>query len=276
MIGTLLILCGGFFEEVSYTLGKSKILKRQENLYTFGFLQMVWALVIMLAILFWRNSFVFMLASLPTLSIRIILELAQTYSSLHALKDASRSTLGFLMTLTIPILLGIDLFMGYNITPFQVWAIILLTFTLLLLSFEGALDRKGIYYVLFSSINAAITMTLFKYDVTHFNSPEVEQTIVFSFMILFLFFLAKREGENPIAFIFKKGFFVQSASHGVSMTLNTFALSLLAPSVFAALKRVFITLSSIISGYFYFHEKHIVIKVISFSCIVVSIILFSL
>lgn len=90
---------------------------------------------------------------------------------------ADRSTYGFLRVLTIPLLLLVDLALGYSLSQGQIVGVSILTLSVLLLLLNHGLRTKGIGFVLLSAVNAVVTLSLFKYDITHFNSVEVEQGI---------------------------------------------------------------------------------------------------
>jgi drug/metabolite transporter (DMT)-like permease len=273
MFGIFLTAIGTFFEEISSSFGKWEILHKEENIYTFGFINYFWVLIIFIIFAVVKNNFIFNPASIPILGVSLILEMAQTYSTLHAIKEADRSTLGFLMIGTIPLLLVVDIILGYKVNLLNIFGISAIILGLIILLVNHGINKKGIGYVIFSTINAAATISIYKYCITHFNSVEAQQIITFSFLLIFLFIMSIwKFKENPFYYIFKKKFLFQSISNGVGGVIVSFAYVFAPASVITSGKRASSVLWAIISGNKYFHERHILIKIISFVFIVIGLV----
>ncbi|MEK7192482.1 MAG: hypothetical protein AAB646_03140, partial [Patescibacteria group bacterium] len=265
MLGFLMVLAGTFFEEIGTSIGKTKVSEKKESVYTMGFLNMLWGVLIFLVIAFLiKKNFVFSLASLPTFSIRVILEIAQIQASIMAINRAERSTFEFIRIGTVPLLLLVDVILGYAIGVNQIFGISLVVAALIFLMLNHGLSSAGIGYVIFSTLNAVATISLYKYNITHFNTVEAEQSVIMLFLMVYLFLMAHfANKENPASFLKKPIFLAQSFSAGVGSILISFAYLFAAASIITTAKRGLGTLWAIGSGKFYFHENHARLKLIS-------------
>lgn len=211
-----------------------------------------------------RQKFVFSFASLPTFGARALLEILQAHVSAYAVVRADRSTFSFIRTLTIPLLFGVDLFLGYAIGFKQGLGVGIIVLTLLFLFFNHGISKKGIWWTLAGAINAVFTISLFKYDITHYNSIEAEQLLISVILLLYFAVIAKiKFSENPILFIFQKRFFVQSSSYGIASIFGSFAYGFAPASIIIAVERSTSVIWAVFSGNFYFREKGLLIKIIT-------------
>ncbi|MBU0998717.1 hypothetical protein KKG24_00190 [Patescibacteria group bacterium] len=273
MIGVILATIGTFFDEISSSFGKWEILHNKENIYTFGFLNMFWLLIIFIIFALVKNDFIFNPASIPIFCLLIILEIAQTYSSLHAIVKADRSTLGFLMIGTIPLLLLVDKVLGYEISTFNLIGIFVTVLGLIILLTNHGINKKGIGYVIFSTINAVATISIYKYCITYYNSVAAQQIITSVFLLIFLFIMSMwKFKQNPLSYLLRKDFLVHSFSNGFGSVLISIAYVYAPASIITSGKRASSLLWSIISGSKVFHEKHILIKITSFIFIVMGLV----
>lgn len=265
MIGLLLIAIGTVFEEASSSIGKYEVAHKKESLYAMGFLSILWATIFLIGIGVYRyDAFEFSLESLPTLTLRIVFEIALLFITLHAVLTADRSTFAFLRIWTIPLLVLTDIILGYTLSIHQIFGISLIVCAFLFLFINHGLSRKGKILSLVSAVLAVATISLYKFDITHFNSVEVEQTIINITLLIVLFVVAYiRRGENLFRHLFKPLFFTQSLSAGVGTVLINFAYLFGPASVITTGKRSFSILMAIASGNRYFHEKNLFIKLLS-------------
>jgi len=274
MFGVVLTAISSFFREISTSIGKVEVAAKKESMFTMGFLNSFWVLIIFGVLILVRNSFVFSLASLPTFIVRAILEIFQVHSALLGEVKAERTTFGFVNVITIPFLLLIDTVLGYSVGTMQLFGMASIFIALFILFFKHKLGKDGLGYVLFCSINSVATISLFKYNISHFNSVEAEQFTMELILIVYLFlcamFLAK---ENPIKFLKKPIFFVQSATNGAGGVLLSFAYLFAPASVIVAAKRSFTIIGSLVSGSIYFHEKYIVLKFTAMAFLILGVIL---
>ena len=79
--------------------------------------------------------------------------------------------------------------------------------------------------------------------------------------------------ENPLRFVFNKKFLLQSVSRGFAAVFMSMAYLYAPTSVITGAKRGTSVLASIVSGNKFFHEKHILIKIVSFAFVVAGLIL---
>lgn len=274
MIGIILTAVGTFFGEISESFGKWEVSHKKENVYTFGFLNLFWVLVIFIIVAIIKGSFLFNPASIPILIIFLILEMAQTYSSLHAVVEADRSTLGFLMIGTIPLLLVVDKILGYDIGISSLIGISVIVLGLIVLMVNHGINKKGIGYVIFSTINSVATISIYKYCITHYNSVEAQLIITSIVMLGFLFVMSVwKFKENPFSYLLKKKFLQYSIPNGIGNAILSISYLYAPASVITSGKRAFSLLWAILSGEKYFHEKHIVVKIISFTLVIIGLIL---
>lgn len=274
MLGIILISISSLFNELATSLGKYEVRKREESIYTMGFLNLFWGTIILLIIAWARNNFIFSTASLPTFIIRAILEILQTHVAILAVIKADRSTFGFLRIITIPLLLTIDIFLGYNISVKQEIGITLMVISLIFIFINHGIKKNGAGLVLFTAINSALTISLFKYNISHFNSVEAEQSIMHLILMVYLFtmglFVAK---ENSFKAIKKPLLFLQSSFMGLAGVTGSFAFSFAPTSIINTAERSLSILFAAISGNIYFHEKHFLIKIVSLTFIIAGLIL---
>lgn len=273
MIGIILASASALMDEVSAAVGKWEIQHKREGIYTYGFLNCFWILVTLVTIAVVKGDFVFSLESLPLFALAAVLEMAQVYSSLHAIVKAERSTLGFLMILTIPLLLVVDFLLGYQLTVSAMLGIGLIVVGLIFLLINHGLDKKGVGYVLFSAFNAVATISLYKYLITHYNSVAGQQIPMFLIVLVFLYIMARVVSkQDPFKYLLRREFLAQSVSRGLSGAFISFAYVYAPASVITSAKRGLAVLLSIVSGRAYFHEKHFVIKVVAFVLVLVGLV----
>lgn len=273
MIGILLIFIGSFFVEIFDSIGKSKVNNHEESRSTMAFLSVFWGTIFFFLIAtFKEGSFVFQWASWPTLLLRIVLDTIQTYVTVVAITKSDRTTFGFVRIVTIPLLLLVDVLLGYEITALAITGIFIVVAGLLTLSLNKGIRKAGIGWVIFSSVNAVITISLFKYNITYFNSVVADQLIVYVFtLIIFTLVALTRAHENPFGFLTKPQFLLQSMAVGIGGILDSFAYNYGAASVITAAKRVMSIFWSVVSGGLYFKEEKIFFKACIFVLLVVGI-----
>lgn len=274
MFGVLLASIGSAFSELSDSIGKKKAGELACSYYTLGFLSVLGGAIFLLIIGLVRNDFVFSLASLPTFLPRLALEVLQAQVTIWAIVRADRSDFGPVRTLTIPLLLVADIMLGYGITAQQMFGMGIISVTIFVLLSYERFKTKGLFLLLFTAINAVVTLSLFKYDITHFNSVESEQSIVLFVLLLYFFVLAVlRAHENPIRLLAQRTFFVQAFSGGLSSVLISYAYAFAPASIITAALRASAVLFSLLSGKMYFHERGFVVKFLLFCAIVVGLFL---
>jgi hypothetical protein len=272
MLGILLIAIAEIFAEASTSIGKYEVAKKKESLYAMAFLNAFWATVFLLAIGLFRGHFYFDLESLPTFLLRAILEIALVFVSLNAILTADRSTFAFLRTLTIPLLLVADFMLGYALEITQVAGVSLMVVAFLFLFFNHGLSRKGKLLSLVSAMIAVATITLYKYNITHYNSVEAEQTYMHVILLVAIIAAAKiRAHENVFWYLTQPLFITQSVLSGFASVFMSFAYVFAPASIIMAAKRAFEVLASIGAGRAVFKEKHLSVKLTGFSLLLLGV-----
>jgi len=284
MLGILLTTGSTLAEEAGTSVGKWETARGKESVFSMGFLDSLWATVFMFALAFlipkdffaigFPHGFIFTTASLPTLIPRIGLEILQSLATVYAITVADRSTFGFLRIITIPLLLLTDIFLAYTISFPQVIGMLLIVTSLILLFINHGIRGKGAWLVAFTAVNSVATISLYKYDITHFNSLEAEQVIVYFVLVIFFFMMAMtKANENPLRLMAKPIFFTQSLLMGVGGVAMSFAYLFSAASVISTAKRALSVLFAMLSGHVYFKEKKLWVKAMAFILIAVGLVL---
>lgn len=274
MLGILFTAVAGFFKEISDSLGKREVSDHKQSIYTMGFLSIFWVAIFFIVIALFRHSFIFSLASLPTFGLRAVLEIFQTYAGIRGMVDAERGSYSLIRTGTIPLLLIADIVLGYSISSYQIAGIFIIFISLLIFFLNHGVSKQGLGWTIFSTVNAAVTISLFKYNITHFNSIEAEQILIFLIIMVYLLVSARFWGyENPILALKKPVFFLQASSSGLGDLLGSFAFIFASASIITTSQRSFAVLWALFSGNLYFHEKELGRKIFSLVLIILGLIL---
>ncbi len=275
MIGLLLIFTSTFLTEVQDSIGKKSVKAGVESIYTMGFLSLLWGFLFFLfSILFIKKEFLFSVSSLPVFLPRAVLEVILAHISVRAITTADRSTFSLVRIGTIPLLLAVDLMLGYRIGKTELLGLFAIISALLLMFRSRSISKKGIRLVIASAILAVATLSLFKYDITHFNSVEAEGFLINGILLLYFFFMARTVAkENPLARLSEPRLLLQSLVAGLGGILANFAYLYASASVMTAATRAFSVLWAILSGNVYFKEKHAAAKFATFCFIAVGLVL---
>ncbi len=274
MFGILLAGVGSVFQEIGDSVGKKQISSGAASYYTFGFLNFLFGTIFLIIVGFVRHDFIFSLASLPTFIPRVLLEIAQAQLSIWAIVKADRSTFGTIRTLTIPLLLGVDIVLGYTLHPQQLLGMSIIFVVIFFLLLSEGFKAKGLLLCLLTAVNAVATLSLFKYNITHFNSVESEEVIILLVLMLYFFLMATLVvRENPLRFLRRPAFLLQSGSSGAAVCVSSFAYAFAPASIIVTAVRAFGVLFAILSGKFYFKEKKFLLKLFLFTGILVGLVL---
>ncbi len=262
MFGFILAAASSFVGEISTSIGKVEVLKRAESRYAMAFLTYFTAFFWFLGIIIYQQDFKFSIESLPTFGTRVLLEIILTYVSIRAIVESSRSTFGFVRVGTMPLLLVVDIFFGYQITFAQFLGIGVITAGVLLLFANHGIEKRGIGYVILSTLLAVITISLYKYDISHFNSVAVEQFFTIGILLVYFYIAAYYYSRsNPLKLLLRPIFFAQSFGDGMAGVLSSFAYNFAPASLVVAVLRSSAILFSMLVGNVYFHEKKLLLKI---------------
>lgn len=276
MFGVFLQAVGSLFEEISCTIGKREVQEGHETIFMMGFLQLsaaAFMFTCMIALGF--EKFIFSVDSLWTLLPRAVLETLQVHITLLAIRTADRSAFGFIKVGTVPLLLIIDFFLGYQIQPVQIAGMLLMIGAFIFIFARGVINKKGLGLVVFSTINAVLTITIFKYDISHFNSVGAEQLIIYSVLLTYLYlFIRIKTKERPLAYFRRPICLAQAFTDGIGTLIGSFAYVFAPPSVITAARRSACLLWSTLSGIAVFKEDNKKMKLfVAFVLIVVLVLL---
>ena len=224
MIGILLVAVGEIFGEISTSLGKREVARKKESLYAFGFLNAFWA-TLAFVIIGLMSTFTFSVASLPTFGIKVVLEIVMMFVTIFAVNEADRSTFTFLRILTIPLLVVVDLALGIVLSQLQLIGMALIVVTIAFFAYQRNLSRKGKLLSLASACIAVATISLFKYNITYYNSIAAEQAITYIILLMTLVVTARvKTRENVFLYLIKPRHLVQSFFAGIASVLINYAL----------------------------------------------------
>jgi drug/metabolite transporter (DMT)-like permease len=278
MSALLLVLVAAFFVELSTSIGKEEVASKKETLYAVAFLGGIWTTVILVSFAFISSSpLVFSLQSIPTFGLRAVLEIALVFISISAIQQADRSTFSFLRMLTIPLLLIVDFLLGYALSALQILGVFFIMTVPLYLFHKKGMSKKGKLLSLSSAILAVATISLYKFNITHFNSVEAEQAMMYVILLVTIILTAWLRGhENVFRYLTHPLCIVQSLSAGVAGVCMSFAYAFAPASLVVALKRSFELLTSLLSGKILFHEKQFIPKVFASCVAILGIVLISI
>jgi len=142
------------------------------------------------------------------------------------------------------------------------------------ISFDHKIKKQGAGLSLATALLAVVTISLYKYDITYFNSVEAEQVIINLVIIIYLSVMAfVAAKENPWRFFLKPIYFLQSLSSGAAGVLSSYAYLFAAPSVIITSFRSAGVMAAVFFGNFYFREKNFLLKLSYSFILIISIIL---
>lgn len=273
MFGIFLTSLGTLFDEVSATIAKTELAQRKENLYAIGFLAFFWSCLWFVGLVILGHDFAIHKDSIVFLGVRVVAEIVLVHAAIHALVKSDRSTYSFVRSGVIPLLLVIDLFLGYTVSTQQLVGIGLIVATVLFVWHSKNVKKSGMHYVVISSLLPILTITLYKYNITHYNSIISEQVVSYTVLTLYFALRILWQGHNPLRLLFHKVFFIQSITQALGSILESFAFAYAPASIIITAKRSSSTIWSVVFGHRYFHEHHLVTKLLIALCLILGIVL---
>jgi uncharacterized membrane protein len=273
MLPLSLLASATFFEEVAETIGKKSVKRRRENVYNFAFLALFWADIFLIISTFAGAKFHLSTASWPFLAVRIPIEVALNFVAAEAIVRADRSTVGFLRLFTIPLLLTTDLLLGYHLSLWQITAVMILFIGLATAFHRNSAGQKGAGWAVLTATLAALSATIFKWDISHYNSTAAEQIVVYTCVLTFFYIKSRQQGTSPIKLLTNRITGIQSISNGLGLAIESFAYQYAPASVIVATKRSFAVMWSIVFGHHYFHERRLRQKIVAGAVLVIGLII---
>ncbi|MBI4779368.1 hypothetical protein HY797_02865 [Candidatus Falkowbacteria bacterium] len=274
MLGVIIIFFSTFFDEIAISIAKVKLSQKQISIYSIGAINCLVVVLIFIFVNIIKHEFRFSAASLPFVLAEAIFNIILTTIVLRAMAQADRSTFSFIRVLTMPLLLLTDLALGYKINIFQLTGIGIIILSLFLVYIYHGIRKKGALLTLITAILAVVTLSLYKYNITHYNSVEVEQTIINSALIIYLWLMAYfKAKENPFAFLRQKIYFFQALINIIPSFANSYAYAFAPASVILSAYRSSAVFWSVVSGKVYFKEERLLIKLLCLVLLIGGIIL---
>lgn len=275
MIGVLLQAVATFFEEISGSLGKWMVERKEESFYALGFQNTMLSL-----------SFFVVYAALdtsrwhldprsyPTLALLCLSNVAQGWATLKSMAIAERSTFNFIRVGTMPLLLIVDLFIGTQVSNRQIAGVIIIAVALVALFVNHGIDRKGFWLVGFTAVNSVANIAIYKWHITVYNSVAAEQAVLHLALVLFFLWGARRiSRENPLRLMARPHAVAQSAAYASGSVIESFAYLYGPASIVLTAKRSFAVLWSIAAGNKIFHEKALALRVSVCAAIIAGLVL---
>jgi hypothetical protein len=123
-------------------------------------------------------------------------------------------------------------------------------------------------------VNAVATLSLYQYDVRHFNSVVAEQLLMHAVLIAYFAILAViATREHPFRLLAHRATLAQSLSMGVGGVIESFAVLFAPISIVLAAKRSSSVLWSVIAGGLTFRERHLTPKVAAVILLAIGLVL---
>ncbi len=263
MLTVLFSFIGSVTEEISSSIIKFVSSERREAVYIATFMNSLIALGLFIVLGIVQQHWIFQLASLPTFLLRAGLEIMQIALAMRALVAADRSTFVLFRNLTIPFLVLVDVFVGFRMNEYQWWGIGLIFLTLILTVAFRVVRLQGAGVVTWMALNAVATLSLFKYNTSHFNSVEAEQSLIYVVLIVYLWMVIRFSLKtSPFSFIHDRALLGQGFFSGIASVFSSFALHFGNPAVAVTAMRGSGVLAGIVSGHNYFAEKKFALKLV--------------
>jgi len=278
MLGILFQGVASFFEEISGSLGKAIVTKQASALFALTFINSVGTIAMNAAYaLAGEGRFVLHPASYPTLALLCVMAATQAYAAMMGTALSSRSTFNFVRTGTMPLLLGIDLALGVAVTARQSYGILLIVVALGVLFMNHGIDRKGLGWVVISTVNSAASIAIYKWHITTYNSVAAEQIVLHAAIALSFLAMALRHGGlRPFAVLRNGSTWAQTFTYGFGVFLEGFAYQYGPASVILAAKRSFAVLWAIVTGNRVFNEGKLGLKLAASGVVICGIVLLAL
>lgn len=277
MFALLLITIGNLFQESATAIGKKSMDKRQETIYGYAFLSVFWFTIFLIIFVAIGASFHFSKDSLPYFVPRLIIEIMIAQLGAIAIHKAQLSTFSFLRQITIPLLLVVDIIVGYEIGAAKMLGMLVIFGTVIYLLGDKTLSKKGSKYIVAIALLSVINLSLFKYDITHFNSVAAEQIVVGLCLTAYFTvagWLHKR--EKTWEYLYKARTEIQSLLTGFGTTIGSFAFIYVPASVATTYSRSTELLFAILFGNIAFHERKLGHKLAGFAVISSALILIAI
>lgn len=279
MLWLLLIFTWTFFNEISNSITKTK--SQKNNIYSLWLVISLFWTFIFLGILIFKLFFIsgitinYNIKSLPITILRTLLEIVLMYVWLMATKHCDRSTYTIIRSVTIPLLLIIDILLWYEVTRNNLIGLLIIFWAFLFFNLwpNSTLNFRWWKYALWFAILASLTTSLYKYNISNFwNSVEIEQFSVFlSFLLFYLYKDYKETWLEWLKLITQKAFLLQGLTMITSTLLISYAFLLVNASTGMAIKRSWSLIWGILFWKFVFNEEKIRRKLLMWTFVIIGV-----
>lgn len=131
-------------------------------------------------------------------------------------------------------------------------------------------SHKGAAWVLAVASLSALTTTIYKYDITNFNSVAAEQIISLTCITIYFLVMSKiKTSFKHWRYALSPSGIVQSSSMGICSLIASYAYSLAPASVVVSMLNGSTIVWGTVFGRAYFHERGMKVKVLA-SCLVIT------
>jgi hypothetical protein len=273
MLGILLASVATLIGEVGNTIGKNEVQHQRETYLGMGFSNFIWGIILWVLLLtlvptgteignaIGQYTFSFLPLPLSLFIVRFMFEIAIITLVLKAVILATRATFSFLRVVTIPLLLLADVILGYSISTLEVVGIGIIIVTTLLLIGSHTIRREGMWHIIAASLLAVITVSVYKFNITYYNSVQGEQLTMTCLLTIYLGIAAVvTTKKNPLRHFKRPQVIIQSFSTGVNSIITSIAFIYAAASIIMTARRASAILWSILAGKLVFNEQKLSYK----------------
>ncbi len=259
MFGAALSFIGAAFHEVTLSIDKRFLGNHSITVAEIAAINYLLGASLYLFVAFVRDvPLVLAEASYFIFGLRVLLEVGQTYLLFYALQRAERSVFGMFRTVSIPLLLLVDLALGYMLSPLQSIGMFIVTVAFIVFVEDRRSSKDGWVLVLASAVLSVCTIAMYKYNITNFNTVEAENFYFFGILgSLFLLYVSFIKQKNIFRLLQRPAIVAQAMCSETGTMFSSFAYMFAPASVILAIARSSGVFWSLVSGSLYFHEQHV-------------------
>ncbi len=273
----ILVFIGSIFAELSISIGKFESNNKGEGIYSMAFLNTLGAFLVFFTLfLLKHNTLTFSKASIPLVLLLIGFEFIQIRLANTAVIRADRSIFSLVKSLTIPLLIIVDVFMGYSLSMATIVGCTVLFSGIGIVFLHHTNKKQHLLYPILSAVNSVITISIYKYLITNYNSVITQQLIIYGCLLIYSVLGIVYKEKTTIKHIIKNKLRdSQIASSAFASVLFSFAYKFAPASLVIAVERSLMVLFSLISGRFEFKEHVGKVRIFSAFMIIIGLIIIS-
>ena len=137
-----------------------------------------------------------------------------------------------------------------------------------------AVARNTLVWASISALNSAVTLSIYKWHITNYNSVPAEQIILGVTQTVFFFWGAWHFcHENALKLMARPHALIQSLAYAVGNVIQSYSYLYAPTSVIIAANRSFSTLWAILAGRQVFHEKALAFRLVILGLIIAGLVL---